>query len=121
LPVTTISEFVRARDAAVFEMWFQPLTVGHLGDGNLHYALSAQAGRTGADLPLAQAKEQAFALLTKLKGSFSAEHGIGQSKLDVMAALKQASQLQAMRAIKKALDPANLMNPGKLIPTHGDP
>jgi FAD/FMN-containing dehydrogenase len=95
---------------------FAPLTVGHLGDGNLHYALSGAEGHNWADLPLARAKEQAFALLTQLSGSFSAEHGIGQSKLDVMRALKQDSQLAAMRKIKQALDPNGLLNPGKFIP-----
>jgi FAD/FMN-containing dehydrogenase len=52
----------------------------------------------------------------RLNGSFSAEHGIGQSKLDVMRNLKQANQLDAMRKIKQALDPDGLMNPGKFIP-----
>lgn len=116
LPLAQIAAFVTTMDSAVAQMGFQPLTVGHLGDGNLHYALSAAPGQNWDALPLAEAKEQAFALLTQLKGSFSAEHGIGQSKLDVMAKLKQPSQLAAMRAIKQALDPDGLMNPGKFIP-----
>ncbi len=119
LPLAAIHEFVSTMDASVAELGFQPLTVGHLGDGNLHYALSAADGQDYASLPLGQAKEQAFALLSRLNGSFSAEHGIGQSKLDVMRSLKQASQLAAMRAIKQALDPDGLMNPGKFIPGDG--
>ncbi|SFR13323.1 FAD-binding oxidoreductase [Poseidonocella sedimentorum] len=121
LPLAAVAEFVATMDEAVSEMGFQPLTVGHLGDGNLHYALSAQPGRNWADLPLARAKQAAFALLAKLNGSFSAEHGIGQSKLDVMIDLKESSQLDAMRAIKTALDPSGLINPGKLIPVPRDP
>lgn len=121
LPLAAIAEFVTTMDATVAQMGFQPLTVGHLGDGNLHYALSAAVGKSWEDLPLAKAKEQAFALLTRLNGSFSAEHGIGQSKLDVMAKLKQPSQLAAMRTIKQALDPEGLMNLGKFIPTSADP
>lgn len=116
LPLAAVSEFVTTMDAVVMDMGFVPLTVGHLGDGNLHYALSAGAGQDWAALPLDRAKEAAFDLLTRLNGSFSAEHGIGQSKLDVMRALKQNSQLAAMRAVKQALDPQGLMNPGKLIP-----
>ena len=117
LPLAAVAEFVTTMDEAVEAMGFVPLTVGHLGDGNLHYALSAAKERDWTDLPLAEAKEKAFALLTRLNGSFSAEHGIGQSKLEVMRDLKQASQLVAMRAIKRALDPDGLMNPGKFIPT----
>jgi FAD/FMN-containing dehydrogenase len=116
LPLAAVAEFVTTMDGVMAEMGFAPLTVGHLGDGNLHYALSGAEGHNWADLPLARAKEQAFALLTQLNGSFSAEHGIGQSKLDVMRALKQDSQLAAMRKIKQALDPNGLLNPGKFIP-----
>jgi FAD/FMN-containing dehydrogenase len=120
LPLAAIAEFSTTMDVAVAEMGFQPLTVGHLGDGNLHYALSAAEGQDWEALPLDQAKQQIFALLTRLNGSFSAEHGIGQSKLDVMRKLKQPSQLAAMRAIKRALDPEGLMNPGKFIPEIND-
>lgn len=116
LPLAAVAEFVAAMDATVIPMGFQPLTVGHLGDGNLHYALSAAEGEDWAALPLEQAKDAAFAQLGRLHGSFSAEHGIGQSKLDVMAKMKQPSQLDAMRRIKQALDPDGLMNPGKFIP-----
>lgn len=116
LPLASVAEFVTTMDAAVADMGFVPLTVGHLGDGNLHYALTAAEGKNWTNLPLTRAKEQAFALLMRLNGSFSAEHGIGQSKLDVMRNFKQASQLDAMRKIKKALDPDDLMNPGKFIP-----
>ncbi len=116
LPLAAVADFVEAMDTVVSDMGFQPLTVGHLGDGNLHYALSAAPGKDWAELPLNRAKEKAFALLVRLNGSFSAEHGIGQSKLGVMRELKQGSQLVAMRAIKHALDPKGLMNPGKFLP-----
>lgn len=120
LPLAKIADFVDEMDRECETLGFQPLTVGHLGDGNLHYALSAADGRDWAQLPLDAAKEKVFAQLSALKGSFSAEHGIGQSKLDVMAALKEATQLDAMRAIKAALDPNNIMNPGKLLPEQGN-
>lgn len=116
LPLSSIAPFVEQMDAEMDVMGFQPLTVGHLGDGNLHYALSAAKGRDWDTLPLEDAKEKVFALLTQLNGSFSAEHGIGQSKLSVMSKLKEPTQLAAMRSIKKALDPNNIMNPGKLLP-----
>ena len=117
LPLSNVAAFVEEMDRAVAGMGFTPITVGHLGDGNLHYALCAAEGCDWSTLPLEAAKRKAFELLTNLNGSFSAEHGIGQSKLDVMRQLKQPSQLAAMRAIKEALDPNNIMNPGKLIPS----
>jgi FAD/FMN-containing dehydrogenase len=116
LPLAGIAQFVEVMDTTIAEWGFQPLTVGHLGDGNLHYAIAAEPEKDWAQLPLEAAKEEAFALLQELNGSFSAEHGIGQSKLDVMQALKEDTQLATMRAIKRALDPNNVMNPGKLVP-----
>ncbi|WGW05303.1 FAD-binding oxidoreductase [Tropicibacter oceani] len=117
LPLARIAEFVTAMDDLSAELGFQPLTVGHLGDGNLHYALTAAQGRRWNDLPLDTMRQSLFDNLMALGGSFSAEHGIGQSKLDVMRARKEPAQLAAMRAIKRALDPKGVMNPGKLLPT----
>lgn len=116
LPLAKVAAFVEQMDPQMARLGFQPLTVGHLGDGNLHYALSAAEGRDWEALPLEAAKEHVFERLTQLGGSFSAEHGIGQSKLSVMSMLKEASQLAVMREIKSALDPRNIMNPGKLLP-----
>ncbi len=116
LPLGRIAPFVSKMDVEMARLGFQPLTVGHLGDGNLHYALAAAEGQDWESLPLEAAKEMVLDHLIGLNGSFSAEHGIGQSKLGEMAKLKQASQLAVMRAIKRALDPKNIMNPGKLIP-----
>lgn len=116
LPLAKTASFVSEMDAAAAEDGFQPVTVGHLGDGNLHYALTAAPEQDWDSLPLDKMKEKAFSLLGELNGSFSAEHGIGQSKLGVMSALKEDSQVAVMRLIKKALDPKNIMNPGKLVP-----
>ncbi|WP_370267285.1 FAD-binding oxidoreductase [Nioella sp.] len=116
LPLNRIAPFVAEMDDHMAELGFQPLTVGHLGDGNLHYALAAAKGRDWDRLPHEQARNAILARLDQMNGSFSAEHGIGQSKLSLMAALKEPTQLAAMRAIKRALDPANIMNPGKQLP-----
>lgn len=116
LPLEQTASFVEEMDVEMGLLGFQPLTVGHLGDGNLHYALAAAAGHDWDALPLEHAKELVFTKLNELNGSFSAEHGIGQSKLAVMTKLKEPEQLAVMREVKKALDPKNIMNPGKLIP-----
>jgi FAD/FMN-containing dehydrogenase len=116
LPLSKVAGFVAEMNVVSADLGFRPVIVGHLGDGNLHYAMTAGQVREWADLPLPQAKEILFDLLAKLNGSFSAEHGIGQSKLDVMADMKEPAQLVVMRAIKAALDPNNIMNPGKFLP-----
>lgn len=87
--------------------------VAHLGDGNLHYV----GWPSRDDSALCRAVQEAVETeVIALGGSFSAEHGIGLSKLPAMAAHKDATALAMMRAIKAAVDPNGIMNPGKLIP-----
>lgn len=89
------------------------LTVAHLGDGNLHFA----AYPTRDDAALKDAvKEMVEDIVAELGGSFSAEHGVGLSKLPSMRRRKDPVALDVMRAIKAALDPEGRMNPGKVIP-----
>ncbi|MEL6549565.1 MAG: FAD-binding oxidoreductase [Pseudomonadota bacterium] len=91
----------------------EDFVVSHLGDGNLHYTVYPSRD----DAELKQAMVEAIEDLTlSLGGSFSAEHGIGLSKLGSMARRKDAVALDAMRALKRSLDPKNLMNPGKVLP-----
>ncbi|WP_421905270.1 FAD-binding oxidoreductase [Mameliella sp.] len=89
----------------------QPVVVSHLGDGNVHYPVwIGDAGRKDAVM---QAVED---VVLGLGGSFSAEHGIGLAKRPSMARRKDAVALDVMRAIKQALDPKGILNPGKLLP-----
>ena len=91
----------------------QEFYLSHLGDGNLHYTFypSDTSGRFKE--PITEAVED---VVLELQGSFSAEHGIGLSKRNSMVRRKDPVALQMMRAIKTALDPKNLMNPGKVYP-----
>jgi FAD/FMN-containing dehydrogenase len=93
---------------------------GHVGDGNLHLAVHAPPGRD-ADLIAARERiEQAVnEELRKFGGSISAEHGLGLAKNDANALYKSAAEIDVMRALKRALDPANILNPGKVLPTKG--
>ena len=91
---------------------------GHLGDGNIHFNVRAPAG-AGDEWPEEEgAAVSAFVhdLVTEAGGSISAEHGIGQMKLAELARLAGPARLAAIRAVKQALDPKGIMNPGKLVP-----
>lgn len=89
------------------------LTVAHLGDGNLHFT----AFPTRDDPVLKdRVMEVVEDVVAEMSGSFSAEHGVGQSKLSSMARRKNPVALDVMRAVKAALDPEGRMNPGKVIP-----
>lgn len=95
---------------------------GHLGDGNVHFHVRAPAagGREQATQWLAQEGKAATQFVNDqvvaAGGSISAEHGIGQMKLDEFARLTPPAQLHAVQAIKRAFDPRDLFNPGKLVP-----
>lgn len=91
---------------------------GHIGDGNLHYNLLAPAGDDPEAFKRAHARELSECLhdlAAELGGSFSAEHGVGKLKKGELARYKDPVSLAAMRAIKAALDPKGLMNPGKVL------
>jgi FAD/FMN-containing dehydrogenase len=94
---------------------------GHLGDGNVHFNVRAPAGAGEEWIEQEEEAVTAFVhdLVTDAGGSISAEHGIGQIKVDELARLAGPARLAAMRAIKQALDPAGIMNPGKLVPAIG--
>ena len=89
------------------------VTYGHLGDGNLHVNLLA-AGETDPALLERQLMEL-FRLALSLGGALSGEHGIGLAKRNAFLALSDPAQIQALRAIKQALDPHNIFNPGKVL------
>ena len=115
VPLDRVLDFltgVQARLAAM-DPAATDLTVAHLGDGNLHYTVFA-----GRDDPahLDAIREMVEDVVAGLRGSFSAEHGIGLSKLNSMTRRKDPVALDVMRALKSALDPRALLNPGKTLP-----
>ncbi|MBL0746967.1 FAD-binding oxidoreductase [Nocardioides baculatus] len=95
----------------------RPVTYGHVGDGNLHYNLSSPVGRDD-DLRAAE-RDLSTAIYDSVaagNGSISAEHGLGRTKAVAGASYKSEVEVDLMRAVKAALDPAGLMNPGVLLP-----
>ena len=119
LPVSAIPAFMFASEAALAAAFpgARLVVFGHLGDGNLHYNLSAPEDSTAtAFMAHAQAVNTiVHDLVADHGGSFSAEHGIGQLKRDDLAHYKSPVEMRMMRAIKAALDPRDLMNPGKVL------
>jgi FAD/FMN-containing dehydrogenase len=118
--VETMADFMTEAARAV-EARFPGTRVnafGHLGDGNVHFNVRAPAGAREAWTEEEGEAVSRFVhnLVTAAGGSISAEHGIGQMKRDELARLADPARLHALRAIKRALDPENIMNPGKLVP-----
>jgi FAD/FMN-containing dehydrogenase len=96
----------------------EAVVFGHIGDGNLHLNLLRPAGVDPAEF-LARCKafdELSYALVAEHEGSVSAEHGIGLLKREYLHFSRSAGELAMMRAIKQALDPQGLFNPGKVLP-----
>ncbi len=94
------------------------VAIGHAGDGNMHLGFLAPEGTAREEWVARAGGAEAVvnAIAVELGGSFSAEHGIGQSKRHAMATHKDPVALDVMRAVKAAIDPRNLMNPGKVLP-----
>ena len=120
LPISRIAAFVAGTDAALAQAFpgVRMVDFGHLGDGNLHYNVQAPEGVQPDDF-LRRCEAQVNALVydavTAHGGSISAEHGIGSLKREALARHKSPVALQLMRAVKQALDPLNIMNPGRLL------
>jgi len=115
-----LAEFVQHTDAALLSAvpGARLVNFGHLGDGNLHYNVQAPEGVEAA--AFLRTHEHAINTLVYESvathgGSFSAEHGVGRQKADRLQQYKDATGLHMMHAIKGALDPLNLLNPGAIL------
>ena len=120
IPISRIPAFVAATDALLAEALpgIRMVDFGHLGDGNLHYNVQAPEGVDAAAFLRdneATVNTLVFESVAKFGGSISAEHGIGSLKVDKLPGYKPPVALEMMRAIKRALDPHNLMNPGRVV------
>ncbi|MFC5521638.1 FAD-binding oxidoreductase [Polaromonas jejuensis] len=120
IPVSRIPEFVRSTDALLKQAipGVRLVNFGHLGDGNLHYNVQAPADGD-AKAFLRDQEERVNSLVydavQRFDGSISAEHGVGSLKLEKLEKHKSPVALDLMRSIKQALDPQNLMNPGRVL------
>ncbi len=119
VPVARVPEFMIRADAAVTTLLpeCRPCGFGHLGDGNIHYNISASPGEDSeAFLKHRGAMEKiVHDIVTELDGSISAEHGIGISKKDDLAMRADPVKIAMLRAVKSAIDPKRIMNPRIMI------
>ena len=119
LPLSEIAGFIAEAPSRIAQIADVRINCfGHLGDGNLHYNLFPAAGRDRSDYATqSEALTQAvFDMVAERGGSFSAEHGVGRLRADELARRADPARYRAMRAIKAALDPAGVMNPGAVLP-----
>ncbi|MDI4666146.1 FAD-binding oxidoreductase [Xanthobacter autotrophicus] len=119
VPVSAIPAFVARADAALLARFpgILPFTFGHVGDGNLHYNPVMPADWTDEMRPARAGEINRIVhdVVADLGGSISAEHGLGQLRVAEAEHYKSAVELDLMRAVKAALDPHGLMNPGKVL------
>ena len=119
VPVDAIPELIARGSAAVEALipGIRPVPFGHLGDGNVHFNFSAPKDVDTQSF-LSRREEVARVvhdLVASLGGSISAEHGLGVMKRDEILRYKSVTEIETMRALKRALDPNNILNPGKVV------
>jgi FAD/FMN-containing dehydrogenase len=119
VPISRIAEFVTETSAAILQAFpgVRMVVFGHLGDGNLHFNVAPPPGISGDDF---LGRQDAMNRLThdtvaRYNGSISAEHGLGVLRRDEAARYKAPVETALMRAIKDAIDPLGIMNPGKVL------
>ncbi len=120
VPVSSVAALITRLDAALNEYLpgIRTMPFGHVGDGNIHYTLLPPVG---APIDLLKEDSEAlkdivYGITLDLGGAISAEHGLGTVKRDLWAEIADPTEFAMMRAVKQALDPHGIMNPGKVLP-----
>ncbi|BDT75327.1 FAD-binding oxidoreductase [Polynucleobacter sp. KF022] len=120
IPLSSLDSFIQQTDALMRDKFpgVRIINFGHLGDGNLHYNIAPPLGvdpKIFNETNERQIHELVYGQVERCKGSISAEHGVGQLKLDGLRAHKGEVAHELMRALKTALDPQNILNPHKVV------
>jgi len=119
IPISAIGDFIRRTDALLTEQFpgCRMVTFGHIGDGNLHYNVSAPQNSSAEQFLTKQnaINRVVYDSVAESSGSISAEHGLGALKREEILRYKSPLEMQLMINIKRALDPNNIMNPGKVV------
>ncbi len=113
VPTGEIGALAREIDAMLTSRWPQLKTVyfGHVADGNLH----ASVRMSGHSVPEREIEDAVYGITAQHRGSISAEHGVGSLKREFLHYSRSPQELELMRAIKRAMDPNGIMNPGKIL------
>ena len=123
VPISRVARFLDRTDAALERACpgIRPFSFGHLGDGNIHYnPIQAEDGDPAEwRAKLATVNAIVHDIVVDLGGSISAEHGIGRLRIDEMPRYKSPVELEMMATLKRAFDPHNIMNPGKILHSSG--
>ncbi|RPE64912.1 FAD/FMN-containing dehydrogenase [Tibeticola sediminis] len=120
VPISRMADFIMETDAELAAAYpgVRFVVFGHLGDGNLHYNVQAPEGSDPAEFLArheADINHRVYEAVQRHGGSISAEHGIGALKVDLLPRYQSPVALELMRAIKRALDPTGLLNPGRVV------
>ncbi|MDP1626835.1 FAD-binding oxidoreductase [Parvibaculum sp.] len=119
VPVSRMADFIAQASEAVTARLpgVRPVPFGHIGDGNVHFNLSQPVGADKAAFLALWGEMNGIVhgIVRGMGGSISAEHGVGRLKRDEIAATKSPVEMAAMRALKRALDPKGILNPGKVV------
>lgn len=120
IPLSSLDSFIQQTDALMRDKFpgVRIINFGHLGDGNLHYNIAPPLGvdpKIFNEVNEKQIHELVYGQVERCKGSISAEHGVGQLKLDGLRAHKGEVAHELMKALKTALDPQNILNPHKVV------
>ena len=119
VPVIEVPRFIAEATEAVGARWpgYRVLAFGHVGDGNIHFNVFGPPGDDGERLfaESDSVEDVVFAIADRMRGSFSAEHGIGQLKRRALRQYAPVGSLAMMQALKRTLDPRGIMNPGKVV------
>nr|WP_245590194.1 FAD-linked oxidase C-terminal domain-containing protein [Desulfobulbus elongatus] len=119
VPRSRVPEMIRALEALSTRYGVPIVNFGHAGDGNIHVNVMVDLNQPGMDATVHQVLDEIFRTVVGLGGSVSGEHGIGTAKAPYIGMELDPPTLAAMRAVKQALDPNNIMNPGKIFPENG--
>jgi glycolate oxidase len=115
VPRSRVPELLREIEAVVAESGVRCGTFGHAGDGNLHPTFVWERGDVAAEERAHTACEELYRRAIALGGTLTGEHGIGAARRDFLVSQRGERAVEAMRAIKAALDPMNILNPGRVV------
>jgi FAD/FMN-containing dehydrogenase len=119
VPLSRIAEFLERADLALAAAYpgIRCVAFGHIGDGNMHYNPAQPQDADGAEFAAQYGAINRIVhdLIAELNGSISAEHGLGRLRREEVLRYKSSVEMDLMRTVKQALDPGNIMNPGKVI------